>query len=177
MQPSFRPELRGTFTGESKVTMGLFVGGCLAIGLRALLPVLCILRGSVVGVFQRRAGIVSGFSVSRERDLCSRQLPVDTNGLGLSRWCSASSSTVGRAVPPRSARLLGRRLLKKSVTDLERLLRFAPSKNTVCLSRSCGGEILTPPETRCGRGGDDGLARCPELLIGSEAMLPALSSP
>ena len=177
MRFSFRAELGGSFAGGSELTTGLFGGDCVVTDLRALLPVLCILRGSVVGVFQRRAGIVSGFCVSKERDLCSRQLVVGINGLGLPRWCSASLSSVGRAVPPRSARLLGRRLFKKSVTDLERLLRFAPSNDAGGLSRGCDGGIPTPPETRGGRSSHDGLARCPVLLMGSEAMLPALSSP
>ena len=174
MRFSFEAELGGSFAGGLKSTTGLF--GCVVTGLRPLLPVLCILRGSVVGVFQRRAGIVSASCVSRERDLCSRQLAVGVNGVGLPRWCSASSLTVARTVPPRSARLLGRRLLKKSVTDLDRLLHFAPSTTAGGLSRGSNGGILTPPETRSGRGGDDGLAPGSVLPTGSEAMLPALSS-
>ncbi len=177
MRFSFEAELGGSFAGESKLTTGLVSGGCVVTGLRPLLPVLCILRGSVVGVFQRRAGIVSASCVSRERDLCSRQLAVGINGVGLPRWCSASSLTVARTVPPRSARLLGRRLLKKPVTDLDRLLRFAPSTKAGCLSRDCGGGILASPEARAGLGGDDGLALSSVPPIRSEAMLSALSSP
>src|SRR4051794_37662925 len=58
---SFRAELGGSFAGGSKLTTGLFGGDCVVTDLRPLRSVLSILRGSVVGVFQRRAGIMSGF--------------------------------------------------------------------------------------------------------------------
>lgn len=84
-------------------------------GLLPALPTLCALRHTDVGMFQRLAGIVSespGWYRSSERERHRGLL-------------SCSSSVVGRAVPPRSGRRLGRSLVKKSVTDLERLLRLA----------------------------------------------------
>lgn len=83
-------------------------------GLLPALPTLCALRHTEVGMFQRLAGIVSEppawyRSSERERHL---------------RPWLLSSSVVGRAVPPRSGRRLGRSLVKNSVTDLESVLQL-----------------------------------------------------
>jgi hypothetical protein len=85
-----------------------------------------------MAVFQRSAGIVSGPCGPRELDLFLRQ---PAGGVGLVGECSQSLSVGGRAVPPRSGRLLGRSLEKNSVTDLERFLRFSASGKTGGLSR------------------------------------------
>jgi hypothetical protein len=127
-----------------------------------------------MGVFQSLAGMVSGPWRSSEPDLFLRQLPVGLAGVSSAGWCSSEQSAVGRAVPPRSGRLLGRSLEKNSVTDLERFLRLTASEETRGLSGRRAGEPRVSPGTLVCRHGDKGLVPRRGLLAGREAMLFAL---
>jgi hypothetical protein len=144
---------RGVLAGGSVVVV-LGGGEGAATGFRlALLPTLWTLRGGVIAVFQRSAGIVSAPCAPRELDLFFRKA---AGGVGLVGECSTSLSAGDRAVPPRSGRLLGRSLEKNSVRDLERVLRFAGSGQTEGLSRYRADEPLMAPVAcvcRLGEGG------------------------
>lgn len=138
------------------------------------LPTLYALRGGVVGVFQRLAGMASTSYPCKETDLFFWQpavgLDVDSAG-----WRSGLVSVAGRAVPPRSGRLLGRSLEKNSVTDSERFFGLAALK-TGTLSTRRTGETAGPFEIWvCRRGNDRRLVsrRAPPAV--TEAMVALLS--
>ncbi|KAK3306582.1 uncharacterized protein B0T15DRAFT_527618 [Chaetomium strumarium] len=93
-----------------------------------LLPVLCALRGSTPVAF---GPCVSSDIALFRPCLRSAGLPGGDVGVGPLSCSPTAFSPVGRAVPPRSGRLLGRSLERKLVTlvtDLERLLRLAASE-------------------------------------------------
>jgi hypothetical protein len=161
--------LGGGLTGRWCLLL-LLSGTWLATGFLRVLPTLCARRGSVEGVFQRLAGIVSAPCRSRERDLIFRQLAGGLGGVSSASWCSERSSAVGRAVPPRSGRLLGRSLEKNSVTDLDRFFLLTASEAACGLPRREIGETVMFPDIWGCRRGDDWFRPCRALPRAVEAM-------